>query len=148
MMNIAPCLAVRDPLATAAFYQKLGFGVLDTGPLNPEHPLLIITHDGKPALMIQTDSSLRELLPTMQPTNGCSGIHYFTVADFDATIERIRPHVEVVKDTVTNYDRTGREFFFRDPDGYILGIFGPDNIDAFRQQTETGTETATATETT
>ncbi|MGD3111511.1 VOC family protein [Streptomyces sp. YGL11-2] len=137
MMNIAPCLAVKDPLATAAFYRKIGFGVLDTGPLNPEHPLLIITHDGKPALMVQTDSSLRELLPTMQSTNGCSGIHYFTVADFDATVERIRPHVEVVKDTVTNYDRTGREFFFRDPDGYILGIFGPDNIDAFRQQTAT-----------
>lgn len=135
-MNIAPCLAVKDPLATAAFYEKLGFGVLDTGPLNPEHPLLIVTHDGKPALMIQGQESLRALLPGMQPANGCSGIHYFTVADFDATVERIRPLVEVVKDTVPNYDCTGREFFFRDPDGYILGIFGPDDIDAFRQQTE------------
>ncbi|AJC52948.1 hypothetical protein GZL_00342 [Streptomyces sp. 769] len=36
--GIAPCLAVKDPLATAAFYQKLGFGVLDTGPLNPRTP--------------------------------------------------------------------------------------------------------------
>ncbi|WEB38061.1 hypothetical protein MOV08_01210 [Streptomyces yunnanensis] len=106
--GIAPCLAVKDPLAIAAFYQKLGFGVLDTGPLNPEHPLLIITHDGKPALMIQTDSSLRALLPAMQRANGCSGIRYFTAADFDATVERIRPHVDVVKDTVPNYDRTGR----------------------------------------
>ncbi|MEU5302653.1 VOC family protein [Streptomyces noursei] len=137
-MAFAPCISVRDTAVTAAFYQKLGFGVLDTGPLNPEHPLLIITHDGKPALMVQTDSSLRALLPTMQRDNGCSGIHHFTVADFDATVERIRPHVDVVKDTVPNYDRTGREFFFRDPDGYILGIFGPDRIDTFRQQTATG----------
>ncbi|MFE3186923.1 VOC family protein [Streptomyces violascens] len=132
MMNIAPCLAVKDPLATAAFYKRLGFGVLDTGPLNPEHPLLIITHQGKPALMVQTDTSLRALLPTLQPANGCSGIHYFTVDDFDATLARIRPLVEVIQDTVTNYDRTGREFFFRDPDGYILGIFGPHDIGAFR----------------
>ncbi|AJC52947.1 hypothetical protein [Streptomyces sp. 769] len=91
--------------------------------------------------MIQTDSSLRALLPTMQRANGCSGIHYFTAAGFDATVERIRPHVDVVKDTVPNYDRTGREFFFRDPDGYILGIFGPDDGDALRQQTGTGTGT-------
>lgn len=126
-MNVSPCLAVKDPLATAAFYEKLGFGVLDTGPLNPAHTLLIITHQGKPALMVQGEETLRALLPTMQPANGCSGIHYFVVDDFDATIARIRPHVEVVKDTVTNYDRTGREFFFRDPDGYILGIFGADD---------------------
>ncbi|OAR25361.1 hypothetical protein A8W25_06960 [Streptomyces sp. ERV7] len=136
MMNIAPCLAVSDPLATADFYKKLGFGVLDTGPLDPEHPLLIITHDGRPALMVQGQESLRQLLPSMPPGIGCSGIHYFTVADFDATVERIRPLVDVVTDTVANHDRTGREFFFRDPDGYILGIFGPDDIDAFKQQTE------------
>uniref|UniRef100_A0AAU2UXT9 VOC family protein n=1 Tax=Streptomyces sp. NBC_00003 TaxID=2903608 RepID=A0AAU2UXT9_9ACTN len=130
------CLAVNDPLATAAFYRKLGFGIqgdADTRPLNPEHPLLIITHDGRPALMVQTDTSLRELLPAMQPVNGCSGIHYFMVDDYDTAVERIRPHVEVVHDTMTNYDRTGREFFFRDLDGYLIGIFGPDDITQFRQ---------------
>lgn len=65
------CLAVEDPLATAALYRTLGFGIqgdADTQPLNPEHPLLIITHDGKPALMVQTDTSLRELLPTISPS--------------------------------------------------------------------------------
>ncbi|MEU9111675.1 hypothetical protein AB0D04_07765 [Streptomyces sp. NPDC048483] len=66
MMNSASCLAVKDPLATAAFYDKLGFGVLGT---------------------------------------------------------------------VDSYDRTGREFFFRDLDGYIIGVFGPNDIDAFRKMT-------------
>ncbi|WP_411127809.1 VOC family protein [Streptomyces sp. x-19] len=113
---------MSDPLATADFYQRLGCGVLDTGPLDAEHPLLIITHDGKPSLMIQGQESLRELLPAMRPVNGCSGIHYFTVADFDATVERIRPLVDVVKDTVPNHDRTGREFFFRDPNGHLIGV--------------------------
>nr|WP_286157491.1 VOC family protein [Streptosporangium nondiastaticum] len=58
-------------------------------------------------------------------------MHYFMADDFDTTADRIRPHVTVVHDTMTNYDRTGREFFFSDPDGYLIGIFGPHDITLF-----------------
>jgi catechol 2,3-dioxygenase-like lactoylglutathione lyase family enzyme len=52
---------------------------------------------------------------------------WFQTDDFDAAVERARRlEAEVVKDVHFNPAPRHREIWFRDPDGYVLVIAGPD----------------------
>jgi catechol 2,3-dioxygenase-like lactoylglutathione lyase family enzyme len=51
---------------------------------------------------------------------------WFEVADFDATVERVRATgAEVVTDVHTNPNARQQEIWVRDPDGYLVVLAGP-----------------------
>ena len=51
---------------------------------------------------------------------------WFEVADFDAVVERARgAGATVVRDTHTNPNAKQLEFWFRDPDDYLVVLSGP-----------------------
>ncbi|MFJ6797126.1 VOC family protein [Streptomyces sp. NPDC091268] len=52
---------------------------------------------------------------------GFAGMFYLAVDDLEGTFERVREHAEVVKPLTD--DHTGqREFYIKDPDGYVIGF--------------------------
>lgn len=72
--------------------------------------------------MLYSNADLKNWLPSLADTPiGFAGMFYLGVDDFDGSHDRISRHAEIIKDTDT--DHTGqRMFYFRDPDGYVIGI--------------------------
>ncbi|ARX85036.1 hypothetical protein SMD44_04494 [Streptomyces alboflavus] len=116
---IAPCLGVTDTDVTVAFYEKLGFTALP-GNDDPDDDLRVLLFEGRFALMVHRAEHLRKWLPVHKDTPvGAFGMFYLGVEDFDAYVERIRPLVDVIKETAVG----GREIlYFTDPDGYVIGV--------------------------
>ncbi|CAN5702839.1 hypothetical protein BH24ACT5_BH24ACT5_19110 [soil metagenome] len=51
---------------------------------------------------------------------------WFEVSDFDAAVERARANgATVVREVETNPNAKQREFWIRDPDGYVVVLAGP-----------------------
>jgi catechol 2,3-dioxygenase-like lactoylglutathione lyase family enzyme len=118
---ISACLGVKDTQVTVDFYEKLGFTALPTGAhTDNDDDLRILLFGGEFALMIQRHDQLRKWLPPLQDTPvGAFGMFYLAVDDVDSFLERIRPLVDVVKETEVQ----GRTvIYFTDPDGYIIGV--------------------------
>ncbi|MFD9911034.1 VOC family protein [Streptomyces sp. NPDC059063] len=115
----APCLGVTNTDATVAFYEKLGFTALP-GNNDPEDDLRILLFEGRFALMVHRDEHLRKWLPVHKDTPvGAFGMFYVGVDDFATYAERIRPLVNVIKETTVE----GRPImYFTDPDGYVIGV--------------------------
>ncbi|MEV0375886.1 VOC family protein, partial [Streptomyces sp. NPDC050636] len=114
---ISPCLGVKDTQATVDFYEKLGFTALPAGAnTGADDDLRLLLFDGEFALMLQRDDQLREYLPPLQDTPvGAFGMFYLAVDDIDGYIDRIRPVVDVVKETEVQGRRV---LYFADPNGY------------------------------
>ncbi|WP_370417694.1 VOC family protein [Streptomyces sp. QH1-20] len=120
-MPFAPCLSVRDTAASSAFYQKLGFDV-DSSTARPGDDIHMLLYDGSFCAMLYSNTDLKNWLPVLADRPiGFTGMFYLAVDHFDTVHDRIAQHAEIVKDTVTDHNGQ-REFYFRDPDGYIIGI--------------------------
>ncbi|WP_167476632.1 VOC family protein [Nocardia arthritidis] len=118
MNAIAPNIGVTDMRATIAFYTRLGFTALPAtgGPR-------VLLYDGDFALMLTPEKALRGWLkPHQDAPVGMFGILYLGVDDFERTVENWRPHVEVVKDVARTAAGGPPAFYFRDPDGYVIGV--------------------------
>ncbi|MGW1055883.1 VOC family protein [Streptomyces sp. NPDC002586] len=120
-MPFAPCLSVKDTAASIAFYKQLGFEV-DSSTARPGDDIHMLLYKGEFAAMLYSNADLKNWLPVLADVPiGFAGMFYLGVDDFDAVHDRITQHAEIVKDTGT--DHTGqRMFYFRDPDGYVIGI--------------------------
>ncbi|MGK5627889.1 VOC family protein [Streptomyces sp. URMC 123] len=120
-MPFAPCLSVRDTAASIAFYQRLGFDV-DSSTSRPGDDIHMLLYEGQFVCMLYANADLKNWLPVLADTPiGFAGMFYLGVDDFDAVHDRIAAQADIVKDTLT--DHTGqRMFYFRDPDGYVIGI--------------------------
>ncbi|GHE44987.1 VOC family protein [Streptomyces vinaceus] len=120
-MPFAPCLSVKDTAASIAFYEQLGFDV-DSSTTSPGDDIHMLLYQGGFCGMLYSNADLKNWLPSLADTPiGFAGMFYLGVDDFDGTHDRIARHAEIIKDTVT--DHTGqRMFYFRDPDGYVIGI--------------------------
>ncbi|MEU1820243.1 VOC family protein [Streptomyces roseifaciens] len=120
-MPFAPCLSVKDTAASIAFYKALGFDV-DSSTARPGDDIHMLLHQGEFCAMLYSNTDLKQWLPVLADTPvGFAGMFYLGVDDFDAVHDRVAQHAGILKDTET--DHTGqRMFYFRDVDGYVIGI--------------------------
>ncbi|MEU9992914.1 VOC family protein [Streptomyces sp. NPDC048045] len=132
-MPFAPCLSVKDTAASIAFYKQLGFDI-DSSTAKPGDDIHMLLYQGAFCAMLYSNADLKNWLPVLADTPiGFAGMFYLGVDDFDGAHDRISQHAEIIKDTDT--DHTGqRMFYFRDPDGYVIGI----NDQAALQASELG----------
>lgn len=120
-MPFVPCLSVPDTAASIAFYKKLGFEV-DSSTAKSGDDIHMLLYQGGLCGMLYGHANLKAWLPVLANTPiGFSGMFYLSVSDFDGVRERVGKHAKIVKDTVV--DNNGqREFYFRDLDGYVIGV--------------------------
>ncbi|EPH40171.1 VOC family protein [Streptomyces aurantiacus] len=117
--TITPCFGVKDTQASVDFYEKIGFTALPAGD-NPDDDLRILLFEGGFALMVHREDQLREWLPVLKDTPiGAFGMFYLAVSDFDAYVAKIRPLVNVIKETEVDGRRI---FYFTTPDGHVIGV--------------------------
>ncbi|MFE4973672.1 VOC family protein [Kitasatospora sp. NPDC056651] len=120
-MPFTTCLSVRDTAASIAFYQELGFEV-DSSIARPGDDVHMLLHRGAFCGLLYSNADLKQWLPALADTPiSLAGMLYLTVDDFDAFHELVSRRAEVLKGPLT--DHLGqRVFYFRDLDGYVIGI--------------------------
>ncbi|GAA2716370.1 MULTISPECIES: VOC family protein [Streptomyces] len=120
-MAFAPCISVRDTAASLAFYRRLGFDA-DSSTSRPGDDIHILTYEGDFVAMIYLNADLKNWLPVLADTHiGFAGMFYLGVDGLEAAFARIAQHAEIVKPVITNH-MGQRMFYFRDLDGYVVGI--------------------------
>jgi catechol 2,3-dioxygenase-like lactoylglutathione lyase family enzyme len=117
-------VVVRDVEASRRFYlQVLG---AESGHGGNEYEQVV--RDGEIVLQlhdIDVEDHHGRLAHADQPL-GNGVLLWFEVADFDATVERVREaDAEVVRDVHTNPNAHQQEIWVRDPDGYLVVLAGP-----------------------
>jgi catechol 2,3-dioxygenase-like lactoylglutathione lyase family enzyme len=117
-------VVVRDVPAARRFYlQVLG---AESGHGGDEYEQIVA--DGEILLQlhrIDVEDHHGPLADPDQPL-GNGVLLWFEVADFDATVERVRASdAQVVTDVHTNPNAHQREIWLRDPDGYLVVLAGP-----------------------
>ncbi|MCM6774649.1 VOC family protein [Nocardia sp. CDC159] len=120
-MTFAPCISVRDTATSIEFYTSLGFEV-DSSTARPGDDIHMLLFRGQFCAMIYRNADLKNWLPVLADTPvGFAGMFYLGVDDIDAVYQRFSALAEIVKPM--GGDHTGqRMFYFRDPDGYVIGV--------------------------
>ncbi|MFC9437712.1 VOC family protein [Nocardia sp. NPDC057030] len=120
-MPFAPCLGVKDPVVSKAFYEKLGFTV-DSRTATEDNDIHMVLFNDTFCGMIYRNAQLENWLPPLkgQPI-GFTGILYLEVEDFQGMLDTVGAVTEIVRGPSADHTGT-REFYFADPDGYIIGI--------------------------
>jgi catechol 2,3-dioxygenase-like lactoylglutathione lyase family enzyme len=114
-------LVVSDVEASSAFYcDVLGF---ESGHGGPDYEQLM--HGSELVLQLHHDEvdhdHDRLRLPDVPVGNGV--IVWFEVSDFEGTVARAKErHVSVNRDVHENPNAKQREFWFHDPDGYLVVV--------------------------
>ncbi|MYT32929.1 MULTISPECIES: VOC family protein [unclassified Streptomyces] len=120
-MAFAPCISVRDTAASLAFYKRLGFDA-DSSTARPGDDIHMLLHQGEFVAMIYSNADLKNWLPVLADTPiGFAGMFYLGVDDLQAAFAHISQHAEIIKPVTTDHNGQ-RMFYFRDPDGYVIGI--------------------------
>ncbi|MBF6061273.1 VOC family protein [Nocardia terpenica] len=120
-MPFAPCLSVKDTATTLAFFAKLGFDA-DSSTASPGDDIHMLLYKGQFCAMIYSNADLKNWLPVLADTPiGFAGMFYLAVDDIDQAYNQISTHAEIVK-PMTADNNGQRMFYFRDPDGYVIGI--------------------------
>ncbi|MFI6999299.1 VOC family protein [Nocardia sp. NPDC050175] len=120
MSKLMPCMGVADTTATTAFYRDLGFVVIDIS--GDGQDIHLVKHEGDDCAIIYDGNNLTQWLPELTDSPvGFFGMFYLAVDDFDAMHERVAANATIVKDTVVDHNGV-KEFYFRDPNGYLIGI--------------------------
>jgi catechol 2,3-dioxygenase-like lactoylglutathione lyase family enzyme len=120
-MPFAPCLSVKDTAASIAFYTSLGFDV-DSSTAREGDDIHMLLHQGEFCAMIYLNADLKNWLPVLADTPvGFAGMFYLPVDDLEAAYEHVAQHAEIIKPLTTDHNGQ-REFYFRDPDGYVIGF--------------------------
>lgn len=116
-------LVVSDVERSSRFYcDVIG---LESGHGGDEYEQLL--HDGELTMQLH-DSEVDDhhgalAEPGVPLGNGV--LVWFEVSDFDGAVERARANsVEVVREVEVNPNARQREFWFRDPDGYLVVVAG------------------------
>ncbi|MBC7301465.1 MAG: VOC family protein [Nocardia sp.] len=120
-MPFAPCLGVKDTAVSKAFYEKLGFTV-DSRTATESDDIHMVLFDGAFCGMLYRHAQLENwLTPLKGLPVGFTGMFYLEVHDFQGMLDTVAAVTEIVRGP--SVDHTGtREFYFADPDGYLIGI--------------------------
>ena len=122
LKKLTPNLMVENVAETLAFYREtLGFEIVTTLPEKEPFDFAIVHRDGV-ELMFQSRLSLSENVPALTGSAiGASQTFYIEVEGIRDLYEALREKVEIVVDFHTTFYGT-QEFYFRDPNGYILSF--------------------------
>ncbi len=117
-------VVVRDvPVARRFYLQVLG---AESGHGGDEYEQIVA--DGEILLQlhrIDVEDHHGPLADPDQPL-GNGVLLWFEVADFDATVERVRASdAQVVTEVHTNPNAHQQEIWLRDPEGYLVVLAGP-----------------------
>ena len=118
MESISPNLYVNNLAATIAFYQILGFDIVQTFPEEGD-PIFAMMQCGKVTFLLQTIESVGDDLPELPRTVGGSLLLYIQTTGIRAFYERIKGQVTVIKPLETTF-YGATEFSITDNNGYIL----------------------------
>ena len=114
LMSVLPVLRVTDLENSIAFYgQLLGFEIVWRAP-NEGGGENCMLRSGDVDLLITTGLHLGD-------TPAFTGTLYFAARGVDELFEAIKESVEIAW-PLAEMDYGGREFGFRDPDGYLLAV--------------------------
>jgi catechol 2,3-dioxygenase-like lactoylglutathione lyase family enzyme len=119
-----PLLVVSDVPASSRFYQQVL--AAESGHGGDAYEQII--SDGEILLQLHAFDVMDHHGPLADPSQplGNGVVVWFEVADFDATVERVRATgAPVVHDVLTNPNARQQEIWVRDPDGYLVGLAGP-----------------------
>jgi catechol 2,3-dioxygenase-like lactoylglutathione lyase family enzyme len=120
-MPFATCISVQDTAASIAFYEELGFTV-DSSIARPGDDIHLLCYQGDFCGLLYSNADLRNWLPALADTPiSLAGMLYLTVEDFDGFHDRVARTTEVIKGPLTD-DVGQRVFYFRDVDGYVIGV--------------------------
>ncbi|MGW2628800.1 VOC family protein [Streptomyces chattanoogensis] len=120
-MAFAPCISVRDTAASLAFYKRLGFDA-DSSTARPGDDIHMLLYQGEFVAMIYSNADLKDWLPVLADTPiGFAGMFYLAVDDLEAAFAHISQHADIVKPLSADHNGQ-RMFYFRDPDGYVIGL--------------------------
>lgn len=117
---IHTCYRVRDPEASVAFYEKLGFEVLYRMPIRDEATNIFMGLPGDGARLELTHNH-----DVDEPYELGTGYGHIaiTMGDLDGALERLAADgVEPEKPPYTVREGGSRLCFVRDPDGYRVEI--------------------------
>ena len=123
LKTLTPNMMVEDVRATAGWYgATLGFEVTAEVPgENGELAFAIAKRDAV-QVMFQSRASLTKELPVLEGAPiGASQTFYIEVEGVDELRRRVEGKAEIVSDLHDTFYGT-REFYFRDPNGYILSF--------------------------
>lgn len=118
MRRVCPLLIADDAKATLDWYAERGFDVI---PDISDDDLHLVVYAGEAFAQIMGAKEAHAWLPETAdiPTGTSSGWLYINVDDAAAFAASLTDRVEVVKDVTTDY---GRLFYFRDLNGYTIGV--------------------------
>ncbi|TJZ52872.1 VOC family protein [Streptomyces piniterrae] len=120
-MPFAPCISVQDTAASLAFYKRLGFDA-DSSTARPGDDIHMLLYKGEFCAMIYSNADLKNWLPVLKDFPiGFAGMFYLAVDDLEGTHRLISRYAEIVK-PITGDHNGQRMFYFRDPDGYVIGV--------------------------
>jgi catechol 2,3-dioxygenase-like lactoylglutathione lyase family enzyme len=123
-----PLIAVRNVRVSSRWYVEL----LGADSI-PEHPHRDgydrISHSGR--LLLQLHAWDAEDHPNLVNADAAPPGHgvllWFQIDDFDLVVERARElKVEIIEEPHVNPAPRHREFWLRDPDGYVVVVASPD----------------------
>lgn len=120
-MPFATCVSVKDTAASIEFYKKLGFDV-DSAVSRPGDDIHMLLYQGDFCGLLYSNADLGNWLPELADTPiGLAGMLYMGVEDFDGFHDHVARHTTVIKGPLTD-DIGQRVFYFRDIDGYVIGV--------------------------
>ncbi len=123
-----PLIAVRNVRASSRWYGEL-LGA-DSIPEHPHRDVYDrISHSGR--LLLQLHAWDAEDHPNLVNADAAPPGHgvllWFQVDDFDSVVARGRGlGAEIIEETHVNPAPRHREFWLRDPDGYVVVVASPD----------------------
>ena len=123
-MHAQPLIAVHDVPASSRWYQAVLGG--ESGHGGAEYERIVC--GGTLVLQLHLwDAHEHPHLgnPESRP-DGNGALLWFQTGDFDAAVGRaLRIQAEVLEAPAVNRSANHREFWLRDPDGYVVVIAGP-----------------------
>ena len=119
--KLTPNLIVPDVGEAQKFYESLGFVTVVTVPDDgPPHFAILVC--GAVELMLQSQANIAEDLPgAVSGDVGASVVLYMEVADVEAVHATLEGSSEIVMPLRSTFYGM-REFYVRDPHGYVLGF--------------------------
>jgi catechol 2,3-dioxygenase-like lactoylglutathione lyase family enzyme len=123
-MHAQPLIAVRDVQVSSRWYQAvLG---CESGHGGPEYEQIVC----KGRMVLQLHLWDAHEHPHMgnpgSKLHGNGVLLWFQTDEFDGAIERANVlHAEILEEPRVNSNANHREFWLRDPDGYVVVIAGP-----------------------
>lgn len=128
-VRVQPLIAVRDVISSSRWYCSLLGGRNLGGGSDHDDVYDRVYCDEECVLQLHSwdDDEHPNLVAPEHAVHGHGVLLWFEVSEFDAAVARARAlEVEVLEEPHVNPGPRHREFWLRDPDGYVVVLASPD----------------------